>query len=116
VSPSGEYFVGGVEASEFATFELTAQTDSNASSVPVVITYIVDNERVTTTQQVDLTAAGTSAAVSAPPDDGATSGGDASSPRSEATGSGGLPLGLLAGGAAVITILLAGVAYRWRSK
>lgn len=116
VSPSGEYFVGGVEASEFATFELTAQTDSNASSVPVVITYIVDNERVTTTQQVDLTAAAASASFSGPPGDGAASGGDASGPRSEATGSGGLPLRLLAGGVAVITILLAGVAYRWRSK
>ena len=69
VSPSGEYFVGGVEASEFATFELTAQTESNASSVPVTITYIVDNERVTTTQHVDLKATAMSTGPSATPGD-----------------------------------------------
>ncbi|ELZ44355.1 hypothetical protein C463_08376 [Halorubrum californiense DSM 19288] len=116
VSPSGEYFVGGVEASEFATFELTAETESNASSIPVAITYIVDNERVTTTQRVDLTAAAMSAGSSSAPGDSVASGADASGPRSGSAGSGGLPLRLIAGGIAVITILLAGVAYRWRSR
>ncbi|EMA71021.1 hypothetical protein [Halorubrum distributum] len=116
VSPSGEYFVGGVEASEFATFELTAQTESNASSVPVTLTYIVDNERVTTTQQVDLTATTMSAGPSAAPGDSAATSSSAAASHSGAGGSGGLPLRLLAGGVAVITILLAGVAYRWRSQ
>ncbi|MDB9235033.1 hypothetical protein [Halorubrum ezzemoulense] len=116
VSPSGEYFVGGVEASEFATFELTAQTESNASVVPVTLTYIVDNERVTTTQQVDLT--DTAMAVgpnTAPADSAATSSGAATS-HSGAGEQGGLSLPLLAGGVVLITILLAGVAYRWRSQ
>ena len=116
VSPSGEYFVGGVEASEFATFELTAETESNTSSIPVVITYIVDNERVTTTQMVDLTATAMSAGSSGAPGDSVASGADASGPGSGSAGSGGLPLRLIAGGVVVITILLAGVAYRWRSR
>lgn len=116
VSPSGEYFVGGVEASEFATFELTAETESNTSSIPVAITYIVDNERVTTTQMVDLTATAMSAGSSGAPGDSVASGADASRPGSGSAGSGGLPLRLIAGGVVVITILLAGVAYRWRSR
>lgn len=116
VSPSGEYFVGGVEASEFATFELTAETESNTSSIPVVITYIVDNKRVTTTQMVDLTATAMSAGSSGAPGDSVASGADASRPGSGSAGSGGLPLRLIAGGVVVITILLAGVAYRWRSR
>lgn len=116
VSPSGEYFVGGVEASEFATFELTAETESNTSSIPVVITYIVDNKRVTTTQMVDLTATTMSAGSSGAPGDSVASGADASRPGSGSAGSGGLPLRLIAGGVVVITILLAGVAYRWRSR
>jgi hypothetical protein len=116
VSPSGEYFVGGVEASEFATFELTAETESNTSSIPVAITYIVDNKRVTTTQMVDLTATAMSPGNSGAPGDSVASGADASGHNSGSAGSGGLPLRLIAGGVAVITILLAGVAYRWRSR
>ena len=61
-SPNGEYFVGGVDASEFATFDLTAEVDPDTESVPVEITYIVEDERVTTTQQVDLGSANRSAA------------------------------------------------------
>ncbi|RLM71593.1 hypothetical protein DVK05_00165 [Halorubrum sp. Atlit-8R] len=116
VSPSGEYFVGGVEASEFATFELTAQTESNASVVPVTITYIVDNERVTTTQQVDLTATAMAVSPSATPGDSAATSSGAATSHSGAGEQGGLPLPLLAGGVVLITILLAGVAYRWRSQ
>jgi len=109
-APSGEYFVGAVEASEFATFELTAQTDTNVSSVPVEIVYIVDNERVTTTQRVDLTA-GASVSSSA----GAAPGGDAAS-GSGSGGSGGLPLRLV-GGAVAVASIVGGVAlYRWRSQ
>lgn len=115
VSPSGEYFVGGVEASEFATFELTAETESNVSAVPVAITYIVDNERVITTQQVTLTTT-TMTASSAAANDGAAPSSGATGPPPGATGSGGLPLRLLAGGAAVVMLLLAGAVYRWRSQ
>ena len=111
--PAGEYFVGAIEASEFATFELTAQTD-NASSVPVEIAYIVDNERVTETQQVDLTAADASVAgnVGAAPPGGASEPGDGG-PNPNA---GGPPLQLIGGVVAVVGILLGIGLYRWRSR
>jgi hypothetical protein len=114
MSPSGEYFIGSIEASEFATFELTAQTE-NASSVPVEITYIVDNERVTTTQEVDLAGAGAAAAVGAEgvPGDNPSSGGadGANSPDS----SGGLPLALIAGVVVIGTAVFGTVVY-WRRR
>ncbi|MFC5970785.1 CARDB domain-containing protein [Halomarina salina] len=41
--PQRDYFVGSVEGSEFAPFELTADIDlANASSVPVDVTYVVN--------------------------------------------------------------------------
>ena len=52
--PAADYFVGSIEASEFATFELTAETAGNVSRIPVEITYIAENERRTHTQLVDL--------------------------------------------------------------
>ncbi|MEY7848751.1 hypothetical protein AB7C87_06050 [Natrarchaeobius sp. A-rgal3] len=53
-SSGGDYFIGSIDASEFATFELTAALESNASTVPVEIAYIVDDERVTTVQEVGV--------------------------------------------------------------
>jgi len=114
-SPSGEYFVGGIEASEFATFELTARTDANVSSVPVEIAYIVDNERVTTTQRIDLTAAGSSAGVGAVPGGGAPGEG-AAGPGPGPDDSGGLPLRLVGGAVAVIGVAVGVVVYRWRNR
>jgi len=112
--PSGEYFVGAVEASEFATFELTAETDANVSSVPVEIAYIVDNERVTTTQRVDLTAgASASPSVGAAPGDGAPGDGPGG-PGSD--GSGGPPLQLVGGVVAVVAIVVGVAVYRWRNR
>jgi hypothetical protein len=110
--PSGEYFVGGVEASEFATFELTARTDANASSVPVEIAYIVDNERVTTTQRVDLTAAGASAS----PGAGAAAGGSAPDGGPGGDGSGGPPLALIGAAVAAVGVAVGIAVYRWRSR
>ena len=51
-SGSGEFFVGSVDASEFATFELTATVEGD--TVPIEIEYITDNDRVTTTQTIDV--------------------------------------------------------------
>ena len=98
--PSGRYFVGDVETGEFATFELTAETPPNASSVPVEITYIAENERVRTTQRIDLRGIGgvTPAAESG--------GGD---------GGGGPPLVALAAGLGVFAVLVVGV-YAWRRQ
>ncbi|WP_318570759.1 hypothetical protein [Salinigranum marinum] len=42
--PQRDYFVGTVEGSEFAPFELTANVGPNASSIPVVVTYAVDGD------------------------------------------------------------------------
>ena len=58
VPPSADYFVGGVDTSEFATFELTAETAPDVSQVPVEITYIVENQRTTRTRTVDLRSTG----------------------------------------------------------
>ena len=109
--PSGEYFVGAVEASEFATFELTARTDANASSVPVEIAYIVDNERVTTTQRVDLTAG-----ASASPGAGAAAGGSAPDGGPGGNGSGGPPLALIGGAVVAVGVVVGITVYRWRSR
>jgi hypothetical protein len=46
--PQRDYFIGTVEANEFAPFELTADVDAtNASEVPVRVTYRTGGERVT---------------------------------------------------------------------
>ena len=100
VSPSGRYFVGDVEKGEFATFELTAETPPNASSVPVEISYIAENERVQTTQRIELAGTGgvTPAAESG-------SGGNA----------GGLPIVAIGVGLGAIAVLGTGV-YVWRRR
>jgi len=54
VPPSADFFVGSVDASEFATFELTAETAPNVSALPVEITYIAENERTTRTQTLEI--------------------------------------------------------------
>ncbi len=50
--PQRDYFIGTVDGSEFAPFELTAAVTENASTVPVEVTYRVDGEP--RTEQVDL--------------------------------------------------------------
>jgi hypothetical protein len=46
--PQRTYFVGTVEGSEFAPFELTAEVDAaNATDIPVRVTYVVDGEERT---------------------------------------------------------------------
>lgn len=46
--PQRDYFVGTVEANEFAPFELTAEVDAaNASRIPVGVTYRTGGETVT---------------------------------------------------------------------
>ena len=58
--PNGEYYVGGIETSEFGTYELTADIANETESVPIEITYITtgknrDDERVTKTQRIPVT-------------------------------------------------------------
>ncbi|WP_226023166.1 hypothetical protein [Halomicrobium salinisoli] len=54
MSASGEHFVGGLNASAFDTFELIAEVEGNASTVPVEVEYLVDGERLTKVQQVPV--------------------------------------------------------------
>jgi hypothetical protein len=54
--PQRDYFIGTVDGSEFAPFELTAQVDENASAVPVVVSYTVDGD--TREERVDLPLSG----------------------------------------------------------
>lgn len=53
VSPYRDYFIGEIEASEFGTFELTANVSSGAT-VPARITYVADGERRTQHTQIDV--------------------------------------------------------------
>jgi hypothetical protein len=85
--PQRDYFVGSVEGSEFAPFELTADVDlANATSVPVEVTYVVDG--VERTDRVEL------------PLDGV---------EERRDGGSSFPLGL-AGGLAVVLLAAAAVA------
>lgn len=53
--PSRDYFVGTIEASEFAPFELTAAVDAeNASAVPIEVTYRVAGEERTQTEMLPV--------------------------------------------------------------
>jgi len=95
VPPNAEYFVGAVESSEFATFEVTASVDEGVEQVPLTISYSVNGERHSRVTTVDL--------AQLPEADSAGSGGGSS---------GGLPwLGI---GALVVVVVAAAAVYRWR--
>lgn len=120
----GEYFVGPVEGSEFATFELTADVSGDRTVVPVEIGYNVDGERRTQVQRIDLDAA----QAGGPPagagqGDGSGSGPGAGGPGGVEGGPGG-PGGPASGGSlplvpiGVVVVLLVGgfLTYRWRHQ
>jgi hypothetical protein len=52
--PYKEYFVGTVPASDFVSFDLYADLDANASTVPVEVTYIADGRRYSEVQRLDV--------------------------------------------------------------
>ncbi|WP_435119411.1 hypothetical protein [Halolamina sp. C58] len=54
VSPNKEYFVGAVDSSEFATFQLTANVSASVTEVPVRIEYTVDGERLSRVVELDV--------------------------------------------------------------
>ena len=119
-SPSaGEYFVGSIEASEFGTFDLRASVEPSVDSVPVELSYIVDNERVTTTQRIEVSTApvGNTSAMTGP---GATgvgtvSGGPGGSSDHPPSGGSGLPLGPIGIGLVVSVVGVGGFGvYKWR--
>jgi hypothetical protein len=98
--PYREYFVGTVPASDFVAFDLYAAVEPGATAVPVEVTYLVDGERRTTTQRLDV--------ADLPPP-----------PRSRADGTDGGPFGLpvglplLAAGLLAVVVVLGVGAYAY---
>ncbi|MFC6736778.1 hypothetical protein ACFQEQ_11090, partial [Halolamina salina] len=90
VNPNKEYFVGAVDSSEFATFQLTANVSASVTAVPVRIEYTVDGERLSRVVELDVSDAAPS------------SGGQG--------GSGGSGLSLLLGALVVLLAVALGVA------
>jgi hypothetical protein len=88
-----EYFVGGVDGSDFSSFTISTTVDQNVTSVPVEVTYVVDGVQKTTTVDVSVE----QVALQAP---------------SESSGGGGLPLIPIA--AVVVLVIVLGVAYQVR--
>lgn len=91
--PYPDYFVGTVPASNFASFDLSADVDPGVESVPVRVEYLVDGDRRSTVQQVPV--------------------GDVSVP---APASGGPSLVPLALGALAVVVLLGGAVYYYRRR
>lgn len=53
-TPNRDYFVGTVPASDFVSFDVYARADRNVTSVPLEVTYLVDDTRQTRTFEVDI--------------------------------------------------------------
>ncbi|QLC34504.1 hypothetical protein EFA46_009900 [Halarchaeum sp. CBA1220] len=121
VAPSGgagEYFVGSVDASEFATFELDASVSGDVTSIPVELTYLVGGERVTTTQSISVASTGGASTNQSAGASGAPSG--MSGPPAS-SGSGGIVATLTSGPAlvglvAVLVALGGGLYYLWNRE
>ncbi|WP_199517487.1 hypothetical protein [Haloferax sp. Atlit-12N] len=102
-APNGEYFVGTVESSEFATFELTADTGSNGSvdSLPVEIRYSAGGEQFVRTVDVDLESSESAAQ------------GDAAASSSSGGGSSGLSVAALG---LALAVAVGGAGLYWRRQ
>ncbi|MCD2201607.1 hypothetical protein LPA44_17230 [Halobacterium sp. KA-4] len=109
LSSNGGYFVGTVERSEFATFDLTVTATTPVSAIPVRVNYSVNGEQFSQTTTVDVSdsagAAGPNAGRSNPQ----------SPPRNQSSGSGGLPLLEIGVGVGVLIVAAIGI-YRWRNQ
>ncbi|MFC6826048.1 NEW3 domain-containing protein [Halopelagius fulvigenes] len=49
-----EYFVGSIPSSDFVSFDVYAEVDENASSVPLEVSYLSNGERKTRRTEVDV--------------------------------------------------------------
>ncbi|WP_336329714.1 hypothetical protein [Haloarcula sp. CGMCC 1.2071] len=76
-TPNRDYFVGTVPASDFVSFDVYARTEGNVTSVPLEVTYLVDDTRKRQTFDVDLDRMSGSA--QQPEQDGDSEGGDQNS-------------------------------------
>jgi hypothetical protein len=107
--PAADYYLGTIEVGEFSTFELTAEVEPDVSSIPVNVTYIVDNDRITTTQEIELETTGGSAA-----GDGESGGPESGSAEPS---SGGPPLSTVVSAVALLVVGLVGIGlYRRRKR
>jgi len=52
--PQPEYFVGTVESSDFVTFDVNARLSDNRTTVPLRVSYVVDDVTRTRTVEVDV--------------------------------------------------------------
>jgi len=55
--PQPDYFVGGVERSDFASFDLNAELTGDRTTVPVRVEYVVDDVRRSYTTDVRVSQA-----------------------------------------------------------
>ncbi|NLV14710.1 hypothetical protein [Haloarcula argentinensis] len=76
-TPNRDYFVGTVPASDFVSFDVYARTTGNVTSVPLEVTYLVDDTRKRQTFDVATNQMGGS--VPQPEQDGNSGGGDQNS-------------------------------------
>ena len=76
-TPNRDYFVGTVPASDFVSFDVYARTEGNVTSVPLEVTYLVDDTRKRQTFDVALDRMGGSAQQQS--QDGDSEGGDQNS-------------------------------------
>ncbi|GAA0313133.1 hypothetical protein [Halarchaeum salinum] len=109
ISETNSYYVGEVETSEFATFEVSASVSGDVESIPVQLEYSANGERHSTIVDVDVS--GTNA-VSASESTSQNTGGRSGPPGES---SGGPPF-LLIGGGVVVVLVAAVLVYRWRSQ
>ncbi|WP_020221430.1 CARDB domain-containing protein [Halarchaeum acidiphilum] len=112
ISQTESYYVGEVETSEFATFEVSADVTSDVDSIPVRLSYAANGEQHSQIVNVDVsdTNAGTAF--------GSASASGSASGRSGPPGGagGGLPTTKIAIVVGVIVLLAAAVlVHRWRN-
>lgn len=99
--PAREFFVGTVPASDFVSFDVYATTDGNVSTIPLAVSYLVDDDRRTRTVDVDARAG--SAAL-------------AGSDQARENGADGPPLVPIAFGLLVALVVIAIMVRAWRAS
>lgn len=112
VSPSKQYFVGAVDGSEFGTFELTARTTGNVSSIPVEVEYTDHGDRVSRIVDIAVAGSAVTADPSNPSDGEQVAEQGTRSPFSMLNQ---IPWALIGIGLVAIVAAIGGV-YRWRQK
>lgn len=108
-SSNGGYFIGTVEQSEFATFELAVDATDSVSQIPLRINYSVNGQQFSDTVSINVS--------DQPVGMNAETGGrPGQQPRNTTNNTGGLPFTNIAiAGGVLLIIASLGAAYRWRN-